>query len=79
MVFCRTATVNYANVYYAANMLLAQATDVTSYGLATQAFLNQWMCNTKVSAACFPSLPLQSAPHSHFNLLGGVTHTIEDL
>ena len=40
--------VNWGSVYYAANLLLAQNTQLTTYQLQTEYFMNQWMCNTKV-------------------------------
>ena len=35
-------------MYWAANMMLSQATNITTYGAQVQALLRQWMCNTLV-------------------------------
>ena len=48
-------------MYWAANMMLSQATNITTYGGQIQGLLRQWMCNTLVQPGSNSTLhsPLQ--------------------
>lgn len=51
----RTAVINWANMYFMANQLLAQTSTVSSNSLLTESFLQEWMCNSKVDLDSLPS------------------------
>lgn len=47
-IVCRSATINWGSVYYAANLLLAQSNQLSTFQIQMTTLLNQWMCNTQV-------------------------------